>query len=151
MKNLVDKSNKMYQQVQTNMVSISQKLHDEHSMWQGRLAELNSMSKNCFSNEWACQRNAVQQQLNKSSAMDDQLQDMSRGIEGMNYELADRVKSAKKDMSVARKLNEQSKESANRYLVKLKIKKDERACLKDELTRVLKAHQSEDLSLASTV
>jgi hypothetical protein len=76
--------------------------------------------------------------------MEDQLQEMIRGIEGMNYELADKVKSAKKDMRVARKLYEKSKESANRYLVKLKIKKDEKACLKDELTRVLKAHQSQE-------
>ncbi len=51
------------------------------------------MSKNCLSKERACQRNAVQQQLDKSSAMEDQLQEMIRHIEGMNYELADEVKS----------------------------------------------------------
>jgi hypothetical protein len=44
----------------------------------------------------------VQQQLDKSSAMEDQLQEMIRAIEGMNYKMADEVKSAKKDMRVAR-------------------------------------------------
>jgi hypothetical protein len=69
---------------------------------------------------------------------------MIRGIEGLNYELADKVKSTKKDMHVARKFYEKSKESAKRYLVNLKIQKDEKACLKDEFTCVLKAHQSQE-------
>jgi hypothetical protein len=102
------------------------------------------MSKNRLSKELARQRNAVQQQLDKSFAMEDQLQEMIRHIEGMNYELADKVKSAKKYMRVARKLYEKSKESAKRYLVKLKIKKDEKARLKDELTHVLKRHQYQE-------
>jgi hypothetical protein len=102
------------------------------------------MSKNCLSKEQARQRNAVQQQLDKSSSMEDQLQEMIRGIEGRNYVLADKVKRAKKDMRVARKLYEQSKESAKRYLMKLKTKKDEKARLKDELIRLLKAHQSQE-------
>ncbi len=127
-----------------NMVSISQKLHDECSMWQGQLAELNLMSKNCLSKERVHRCNAVQQQLDKSSAMEDQLQDITRGIERMNYELADKVKSAKKDMHVARKFYEKSKESARRYLAKLKIEKNEKAHLKDELTHVLKAHQPQE-------
>jgi hypothetical protein len=72
-KMLLYKSNKKYQQVRMNMVSISQMLHDARSMWQGQHAELNLMSKNCLSKEWARQHNAVQQQLDKSSAMEDQL------------------------------------------------------------------------------
>jgi hypothetical protein len=107
------------------------------------------MSKNRLSKERARRCNAMQQQLDKSSAMEDQLQEMIRGIEGMNYELADKVKSAKKDMHVARRLYEKSKESAKRYLVKLKIEKDEKARLKDELTRVLKVHQSQEDQLVA--
>ena len=50
------------------------------------------------SNERVRRRNAVQQQLDKSSALEDQLQEMIEVVEEMNYKLADKVKSAKKDM-----------------------------------------------------
>lgn len=99
------------------------------------------------SNERVRRRNAVQQQLDKSSALEDQLQEMIEVVEEMNYKLADKVKSAKKDMRVARKLYEDTKEIATRNRVKLRIEKEEKAHLKDELTRVLKAHQSQEEQL----
>jgi len=141
---LVDRSNKKHHQLQMNMISISQKLWDEHSKWQQCLADLDSTSKSQLSNKCACRRNAVQQQLDKSSAMEDQLREMIEAIEGMNYKLAGKVKSTKKDMGVARKLYEDTKEIAMRNRVKLRIEKEEKAHLKDELTRVLKAHQSQE-------
>ncbi len=89
---LVNRSNKKHHQLQMNMISISQKLHDEHSKWQQCLVDLDSTSKSRLSNECVHQHNAVQQQLDKSSAMEDQLREMIEAIKGMNYELADEVK-----------------------------------------------------------
>ena len=79
--------------------------------------------------------------------MKDQLREMIEAIERMNFELADKVKSAKMDMHVARKLYEDTKEIATRNCVKLRIEKEEKAHLKDELTRVLKAHQCQEEQL----
>ncbi len=109
-----------------NMILLSQKLRNERSIWQQRLADLDSTSMSRLSNERSRRRNAMQQQLDKSSAMEDQLQEMIRAIEGMNYEMADEVKSAKKDMRVARKLYEDSKEIANRNREKFRIEKEEK-------------------------
>ncbi len=144
MKILADKSDKEYHQLQMNMILLSQKLCNERSIWQQHLADLDSTSKSRLSNERLRRRNAVQQQLDKSSAMEDQLKEMIRAIEGKNYKMADEVKSTKKDMRVARKLYEDSKEIANRNREKFRIENKEKAHLKDELTHVLKAHQAQE-------
>ncbi len=65
----------------------------------------------------------------------------------MNYELVDKVKSAKRTEQVAIKLYDKSKEVASRCLDKLVLKKEEKNQLKDELTRVIKAHDAQQKSL----
>jgi hypothetical protein len=65
----------------------------------------------------------------------------------MNYELVDKVKSAKKTEQAAIKLYNKSKEVASRRLDKLVLEKEEKNQLKDELTRVLKAQDAQQKSL----
>ena len=60
------------------------------------------------------------------------------GIEVMNYELVDEVKSAKKAKREAIRLYDKSKEAASRCLDQLQIEKEQKSQLNDDLTRKLK-------------
>ena len=60
----------------------------------------------------------------------------------MNDELAEEVKSAKKDRRVALKLYDKSKDASKKRLNKLQLEKEEKNVLKDELTQAFKIHVS---------
>jgi hypothetical protein len=102
---------------------------------------------NLVSKEWARKHNTVQQQLNKTATVESQLLEIIKGLKLMNYELVDKVKSAKRTEQAAIKLNDKSKEVASRHLDKLVLKREEMNQLKDELTRVLKAQDAQQKSL----
>lgn len=61
----------------------------------------------------------------------------------MNYELVEEAKNANKAKCTAIKLYEKSKEAVSRCLEWLQLKKDEKNQLKDELTHVLMAQESQ--------
>jgi hypothetical protein len=84
------------------MIAISQKLKDKQSIWKKRLAKMDLTFKNWLSKEWTRQCQAAQQQLNKPSAMEDELLEMIKVIEGMNNKLVNEVKRTKKDTCVAK-------------------------------------------------
>jgi hypothetical protein len=123
------------------MLTISTKHKDQHVIWQNCLIGLDSSSKNQLSKERERRRNTVQQQLDKSSAIEDQLRELIEGLEAMNYKLADEVKSVKKDKQEAIKLYDKSKEAAAKCLEKLQLEKEEKNELKDKLTQALKAQE----------
>jgi hypothetical protein len=75
--------------------------------------------------------------------MESQLQEIIEGLGIMNYELVDEVKNANSAKRTAIKLYDKSKESASRYFEQLQIEKEEKNQLQDELTRVLKAQESQ--------
>ena len=70
------------------------------------------------------------------------------GLEEMNDQLAEEVMSAKKDRHVALKLYDKSKDSAKKRLEKLQLEKEEKNVLKDELSRALKMHESQQNEIA---
>ena len=70
------------------------------------------------------------------------------GLEEMNDQLAEEVKSTKKDRHVALKLYHKSKDSAEKRLEKLQLEKEEKNVLKDELTPALKTHESQQNEIA---
>ena len=108
MKILTAKSNKRYEQVRIKMIAVSTKLKDQHIIWQKRLSELDVSSKNRISNERERRRCALQQQLDKSLAVEDQFREIIHGLEEMNDQLAEEVTSAKKYRCVALKLYDKS-------------------------------------------
>jgi len=135
------KSNKKYEQVRSKMIAVSTKLKDQRIAWQKRLSELDASSKNQISTERERRRCSIQQQLDKSSAVEDQLMEIINGLEEMNDQLSEEVKSAKKDRRTALNLYDKSKDTAEKRLEKLQHEKEEKNLLKDELTRALKTHQ----------
>ena len=66
----------------------------------------------------------------------------------MNDQLAEEVKSAKKDRRVALKLYDKSKDTAEKCLNKLQLEKEEKNVLKDELTQAFKMHESQQNEIA---
>ena len=148
MKLSAEKSNKKYDQVKLKMITISTKLKDQRTVWQKRLSELDASSKKRISTERERRRCSIQHQLDKSSAVEDQFMEIINGLEEMNDQLAEEVKSAKKDRRVALKLYDKSKDSAEKRLEKLQLEKEEKNVLKDELTRALKTHQSQQNEIA---
>jgi hypothetical protein len=148
MKISTEKSNKKYDQVKLKMIDISTKLKDQRIVWQKRLSELDESSKNRISTERERRRCSIQHQLDKSSAVEDQFMEIIHGLEEMNDELAEEVKSAKKDRRVALKLYDKSKDTAEKRLNKLQLEKEEKNVLKDELTQGLKMHESQQNEIA---
>ena len=107
------KSNKKYQDVIIKMIAVSTKLKDQRMIWQKRHSDVDASSKKRRRNERERRRCSIQQQLDKSSAVEDQFMEIINGLEEMNDELAEEVKSAKnkKDRRVALKLYDKSKDA----------------------------------------
>jgi hypothetical protein len=137
------KSDKKYDKVRSDVVTISTKLKEQRFIWHTRLCDIDSSSKSLVSKEQSHRRYAVQQQLDRTSAMESQLQEFIEGLGIMNYEFVDVVKNANSTKRTAIKLYEKSKESASRHFEQLQIEKEEKNQLKDELTCVLKAQESQ--------
>jgi predicted transcriptional regulator len=96
------------------MIAVSTKLKDQHIIWQKQLSELGLCSKNQLSKERERRRCSIQQQLDKSSAVEDQFMEIINGLEEMNDQLVEEVKSAKKDKRAALKLYDRSKEAVDK-------------------------------------
>jgi hypothetical protein len=142
------KSNKKYQDVRIKMIAVSTKLKDQRIIWQKHLSDVDASSKKRISNERERRRCSIQQQLDKSSAVEDQFMEIINGLEEMNNQLAEEVKSAKKDRCVALKLYDKSKDASKKRLNKLQLKKEEKNVLKDELTQAFKIHESQQNEIA---
>ena len=70
------------------------------------------------------------------------------GLEEMNDQLAEEVKSAKKDRRAALKLYDKSKDTAEKQLNKFQLEKEEKNVLKDKLTQAFKMHESQQNEIA---
>jgi hypothetical protein len=141
---LMAKSNKKYEDVQLKMIAVSTKLKDQCIIWQKQLSELDLSSKNQLSKELKRRCCSIQQQLEKSSAVEDQFMEIINGLEEMNDQLVEEVNSAKKNRRVALKLYDKSKEAAEKRPKKLQLEMDENNELKDKLTQ---AHKTLELQL----
>jgi len=126
---MLSKSNKKFVKLRCEMHTISNKLKDQRVIWQKRLSELDTSSKNQLSKERECRRSSIQQQLDKSSSAEDQLLEIIEGLEIMNDELGEN-----KDVASAR-------------LEKLLTEKEATNHLKDDLTSLLKIQQSQQILL----
>ena len=135
---LTANSNKKYQDVFIKMIAVSTKLKDQQKIWQKRFSDIDASSKKRRRNERERRRCSIQQQLDKSSAVDDQFMEIINGLEEMNDELVEEVQSAKKDRRVALKLYDKSKDANEKRLNKLQLEKEEKNVLKDELTQAFK-------------
>ncbi len=116
---LESKSSKKYHKVRDDLAMVSNKLKEQHLIWQKRLSNMDSSYKNLLSKERARRRNVVQQQLDWTSAIKGQLMEIIKGLEVMNSELVDEAKSAKKAKREAIRLYNKSKEAATRRLNQL--------------------------------
>jgi hypothetical protein len=123
---LMAKSNKKYEDVQLKMIAVSTKLKDQCIIWQKQLSELDLSSKNQLSKEREHRRCSIQQQLEKSFAVEDQFMEIIDGLEEMNDQLVEEVNSTKKDRRVALKWHDKSKEAAEKHLKKLQLEMDEK-------------------------
>ena len=112
-----------------------------------RLCDIDSSSKSLVSKEQVCRHHAVQQQVDRTSAMESQLQEIIEGLGIMNYELVDEVKNSNSAKRTAIKLYEKSKEVATRWLGQLRQEKEQKNELKDVLTRVLRAQEAQEAQL----
>ena len=79
------KSNKKYEKARNDVMTLSSKLKDQCITWQKRLNDLDCSSKNLVSKERVRRRNTVQQQLDKTAAVESQLLEIIKGLELMNY------------------------------------------------------------------
>ena len=79
-------SNEMYHQVQEDVAMLSNKLKEQHVIWQTRLCEIDSPTKDWLSKEQIRRQNIVQQQLDRSSAVECQLMEIIEVLEVMNNE-----------------------------------------------------------------
>jgi hypothetical protein len=70
------------------------------------------------------------------------------GLKEINDQLAEEVKSAKKDRPVTLKLYDKYKDTAEKRLNKLKLEKEEKNVLKDKLTQAFKMHESQQNEIA---
>jgi hypothetical protein len=70
-----------------------------------------------------------------------------KGLEVMNSELVDEAKSAKKAKLEAIRLYNKSKEAATRCLNQLRLEKEQKNLLKDDLTHVLRLQQAQEAQL----
>ena len=70
------KSNKKYQDVRIKMIAVSTKLKDQRIIWQKHLSDVDASSKKRISNERERRRCSIQQQLDKSSAVEDQFMEI---------------------------------------------------------------------------
>jgi hypothetical protein len=120
------KSDKKYDKARSDVVTISTKLKEQRFIWYTRLCDIDSSSKSLVSKERARRRYAVQQQLDRTSAMESQLQEIVEGLGIMNYELVDEVKNANTAKRTTIKLYDKSKESASRCFEQLQIEKEEK-------------------------
>jgi len=145
---LTAKSNKRYEHDIIKLNAVSTNLKDQRIIWQNRLSELDVSSKNWISKERERQRCSVQQQLDKTLAVEDQFQEIVHGLDEMNDQSAEEVQSAKKDRREALKLYGKSKDAAEKRLNKLQVEKEEKNVLKDELTQALKMHESQQNEIA---
>jgi hypothetical protein len=146
-KEVQSKSDVKYHKVREHVAMVSKKLKEQHLIWQTRLCDIDSSSKNQLSKEQARRCNMVQQQLDRSSAVEGQLMDIIEGLEVMNSELVDEVKSAKKAKREAIRLYDKSKEDATRRLDRLRQEKEQKNLLRDELTCVLRVQQAQEAPL----
>ena len=136
-----------YHKALGDVASLSKKLTEQRLMWQTRLRDTDSSYKDHQSKERASRHNMIQMQIDESSAMECQLMEIITGLEAMNEELADEVKSAKKAKREAIRLYDKSKDDAARRLNQLRSEKEQKNLLKDELTRVLRAQQAQEAQL----
>ena len=143
-----EKPNKKYQDVRIKMIIVSTKLKDQRIIWQKHLSELVVSSKKRISNEREHRRCSIQHQLNKTTAVEDQFIEIINGLEEMKNQLAEEVKSTKKDRPVALKLYDKYKDTAEKHLNKLQLEKEEKNVLKDKLTQALKTHESQQNEIA---
>ena len=143
-----EKSNKKYQDVRVKMIIVSTKLKYQCIIWQKHLSELDTSLKKRIINERERRQCSIQHQLDNSSAVEDQFMEIINGLEKMNDQLAEEVKSTNKDRRVALKLYDKSKDRAEKCLNKLQLEKEEKNVLKDELTQALKTHESQQNEIA---
>ena len=144
-------SNELYRQVREDVEMLSKKLKEQHVIWQRRLSENDLSTKDRLSKERTRRRNIVQQQIDRSSAVKGQLMEIIEGLEVMNDELVEEVKSAKKSAKKARqeavKLYNKSKEDAARRLDQLRHEKEKKNLLRDDLSRALKLQLAQEAQL----
>ncbi len=79
-KQIQTKSDKKFERLRCDMLPISTKIKDQRVIWQNCLVDLDSSSKNQLSKEQERRRNTVQHQLDKSSAVEDQLRELIKGL-----------------------------------------------------------------------
>jgi hypothetical protein len=108
-----------YHKVREDVAYVSKKLKEQRLMWQTRLRDIDLSSKHHRSKERARRRNMIQLQLDNSSAIECQLIEIIAGLEVMNNDLFEEVKSAKKAKREAIRLYDKSKEDATRRLDQL--------------------------------
>jgi hypothetical protein len=89
----------------------------------------------------------VQLQLDRSSAVEHKLMEIIEGLEVMNDELVEEIKSAKEAKRKAIRQYDKSKEAAARRLDQLQQEKEKKNLLRDDLTRVLRAQQAQEAQL----
>ena len=140
-------SNELYRQVREDIEMLSKKLKEQHVIWQRRLSENDLSTKDRLSKERTRRRNIVQQQIDRSSAVEGQLMEIIEGLVVMNDELVEEVKSAKKARQEAVKLYNKSKEDAARRLDQLRHEKEKKNLLRDDLSRALKLQLAQEAQL----
>ena len=143
----LETSNDIYHSVREDVAILSNRLKEQQVIWQKRLSKIDLSTKDRLSKERIRRRNMVQQQIDRSSAVEGQLIEIIEGLGVMNDELVEEVNSAKKEKRETEKLYIKSKENAARRLDQLRHEKEMKNLLRDDLTRVIKALQAQEAQL----
>ncbi len=75
------KSIKKYEKARNDVITLLSKLKNQRITWQKKLSNIDGSSKNLVSKEQARRRNTVQQQLNKTAAVESQLLEIIEGLD----------------------------------------------------------------------
>ena len=86
---------KKYSRIKQQLANTSKILGEQYAVWCKHRDELGRTSASRVSNERHRSRNLIQQQIDKASAKEKELQDYISKLDGMNNELSDEVAAAK--------------------------------------------------------
>ena len=138
---------KKYDSLKKKLSESAARLKSQRETWKAKYDEIDRRSQKKLSKERNRRRRMAKLQLDKSTAMEDELQSLINGLNVMNDELINEVEDAKREKREACRNMKKAAALADNRLNKYRKEKDLKNDLKDELTRVLKAQAKQQETL----
>jgi hypothetical protein len=134
---------KKFSRIKKELDDTSKKLSEQHELWCKYRDELDHTSKARVVNERHRSRELIQEQIDKASEKEKELQGYISALKSLNCQLRDKVTAARQGQRRAQKQVKSSMLVASKRLDKLKSANETIGTLKDELTLALKSNTSQ--------